>query len=301
MSAADLERILKEENFFKILDTTSEASTEEIRAAYKKLVRQIHPDRFIEEGSKKRAEEAFKRVGVAFDTLRDPLMRKTYERAIGRYEAPSQSPATGRSGTTSSGTHTADSSASTPSPGQQKSEPRSEAKKTSDVKKDQAQQHYQSGRDYERKNKPDEAITQYKEAIRLDKDAAKYHSRLAYVLDIKGWTGYAQAEYKVALHFDPTDSLALKHYKPTAGKNKSGGLKFLNLFKGDGGTRIGDILIKHGHLNKEQLKKALNQQKTDGKDEKLLLGELLIRLKYIKPEHLAQALISQAEVLKDQD
>lgn len=292
MSAAELERILQEENLFKILNTTSQASTEEIRSSYKKLVRQVHPDRFIDPEEKKRAETAFKRVGVAYDTLQDPLMRKTYERTIGTYDTPSPSPSSSQTA------HRPQSSSSATETTQARPEPK---KSTSTIKKEQAQQHYESGRECERKNLIEDAITEYKEAIRLDNENAKFHSRLAYALDKKGWTGYAQAEYKVALHFDPTDRLALKHYQPTAGKSKSGGLKFLNMFRGDGGTRIGDILIKQGHLNKDQLKKALNQQKAEGKDEKILLGELLIRLKYIKAEHLAQALISQAEALKEQD
>lgn len=158
---------------------------------------------------------------------------------------------------------------------------------------EQAEKHYAAGRDFERKNQMDDAIKEYQEAIRLKKGVAQYHSRLGLALEKKGWTGYAQAEYKVALHFDPTDQLALKSYKPTAGTGqaKGAGFKFLNIFRGDKGMRIGDILIQLGHLNKEQLQKALKQQS----DEKLLLGEILIRMKYIKPEHLAQALIHQAD------
>jgi len=45
------------------------------------------------------------------------------------------------------------------------------------------------------------------------------------------------------------------------------------------------------------LQMALKQQG----DEKLLLGEILIRKRFIKPEHLAQALIHQAEVLEKQE
>ena len=83
-----------------------------------------------------------------------------------------------------------------------------------------------------------------------------------------------------------------------SGQAKSSGFKLLNLFRGgDKGVRIGDILIKLGHLNKDQLQSALKQQN----DEKLLLGEILIRKKFIKPEHLAQALIHQAETLQKQE
>ena len=31
----------------------------------------------------------------------------------------------------------------------------------------------------------------------------------------KSWNGYAQAEFKVALNYDPKDKIALKNYKPS--------------------------------------------------------------------------------------
>lgn len=172
-----------------------------------------------------------------------------------------------------------------------------DAKKREQLRQEQAERHFQQGKEHERKNAFDDAIKEYQEAIRIYHDMARYHSQLGFALQKKGWVGYAQAEFKVALHFDPTDKLALKHYQPTAGssQSKAAGFKLLNLFRNDSkGLRLGDILIKLGHLNKEQLQKALKQQS----DEKLLLGEILIRLNYIKPEHLAQALIHQADSLQ---
>jgi len=51
----------------------------------------------------------------------------------------------------------------------------------------------------------------------LDKypKVAEFHSYIGLVLQAKGWIGYAQAEFKVALHFDPADEIALKNYKPS--------------------------------------------------------------------------------------
>jgi len=283
---AELDRILKEENLFLILNIGIDATTDEVRSAYKKLVRVTHPDRYQEETLKKKAEAAFKRVGVAFDTLQDPLMRKTYERTVEHKMTP---PASAKS--------------TTSSPSQQSSRPAAPKKPqaapgaSESVKREQADKHYQAGKEFERKNLLEEAIREYKEAIRIINDVAKYHSYLAFALDRKGWTGYAQAEFKVALHFDPTDRLALKHYIPTAGKQSSKGFKWLGFLKSGDSTRLGDILIKLGHLDKSQLQMALKQQG----DEKLLLGEILIRKRFIKPEHLAQALIHQAEVLEKQE
>ncbi|MBF2052473.1 MAG: DnaJ domain-containing protein [Candidatus Sericytochromatia bacterium] len=285
--SSELQRILKEDNFFLMLNTHSGASSEEIRAAYKKLVKQVHPDRFIDSQEKQLAEEAFKRVGVAFSTLQDPLLRKDYERRYAPTTAPSSNGSQDPATATTSSNHAPPRAQPA---GQQGSS--AAAKKT---KQELAHKHYDAGKDYERKNLMDEAIKEYKEAIRIDNDVAKYHSQLALALQKKGWTGYAQAEFKVALHFDPTDKIALKHYQPTAGQSgKNTGFKWLKLFSSGNNTRLGDILIQLGHLKKDQLKEALKQQN----DEKLLLGEILIRMEYIKPEHLAQALIQQSEAVK---
>ena len=50
--------------------------------------------------------------------------------------------------------------------------------------------------------------------------------------------------------------------------------------------RLGDILVKEGLLKDEQLKEALNLQKTTGKR----LGEALIMLKMVTEEQMAEVL-----------
>lgn len=297
----ELDRILKEENLFSILNITSDATSEDIRSAYKKLVKEVHPDRFTDKTEKVKAEEAFKRLGVAFNTLRDPLQRKDYERVVERFAPSYSSPSRSSPPPSSPPRPTSPSSRPTqsPRPAAPGQDP-AVAKQREQARLEQAEKHYQTGREFERKNMMEDAIKEYQEAIRIKNEVAKYHSQLGLALDKKGWSGYAQAEFKVSLHFDPTDKLALKHYKPTAGASqaKGTGFKFLNIFRGtDKGMRIGDILIKLGHLNKDQLQSALKMQN----DEKLLLGEILIRKKYIKPEHLAQALIQQGDTVQKQE
>src|SRR5690348_18496905 len=53
------------------------ASAEEIKKAYRKLAAQYHPDRNPGDAS---AEEKFKEVQNAYDTLSDPEKRKSYDR-----------------------------------------------------------------------------------------------------------------------------------------------------------------------------------------------------------------------------
>ncbi len=318
----ELQRILQEENLFKLLKLKTTATSEEIKTSYKKLMRQVHPDRFQDAAKKEQAEVAFKRLGLAFQTLKDPLARKDYERLLKKSgvildddpfhaksgSSTSASPSTSKSTSSSSSSappnpirKTAPFQRTEPSrsarPRTAKTAPFDEDDKKRKVREEQAEKHYQSGRGFESKNQMDDAVREYKEALRLANHVARYHSRLGLALDKKGWGGYAQAEFKVALHFDPTDSLALKHYQPTQGKNTRQGFKFLSFFKGNKSQRLGDILIELGYLDKSQLQQTLKLQQ----DEKLLLGELLIRKKFVKPEQLAQALIHQAELYEEND
>src|SRR2546430_14843944 len=62
---------MAERNFYDILGVSRNASTEEIRKAYRKLARKYHPD--INPGNKE-AENQFKEISVAYDAL---LIRKS--------------------------------------------------------------------------------------------------------------------------------------------------------------------------------------------------------------------------------
>ena len=59
------------------MGVSRDASTEEIKKAYRKLALEYHPDR--NQGSKE-AEEKFKAVTEAYETLRDPDKRSQYDR-----------------------------------------------------------------------------------------------------------------------------------------------------------------------------------------------------------------------------
>src|SRR2546425_9045906 len=67
---------MAERNFYDILGVSRNASTEEIRKAYRKLARKYHPD--INPGNKE-AENKFKEISVAYDILSDPEKHKLYD------------------------------------------------------------------------------------------------------------------------------------------------------------------------------------------------------------------------------
>ena len=63
----------KEKNYYEILGLGTNATPEEIKKAYRKLVLKWHPDKFNQPGhlakTKEEAEETFKKINNAYENL----------------------------------------------------------------------------------------------------------------------------------------------------------------------------------------------------------------------------------------
>lgn len=77
MRTADEDARYDPEGHYAALGVGREASTAQIRAAYRELVRRYHPDQSAEPD----AAERFRRIQAAYEVLRDPLRRMAYDNA----------------------------------------------------------------------------------------------------------------------------------------------------------------------------------------------------------------------------
>ncbi len=65
-------------DYYQILGVAKNASESDLKAAYKKMAREHHPD-MVADSDKKAAEERFKEINEAYQVLSDPQKRQMYD------------------------------------------------------------------------------------------------------------------------------------------------------------------------------------------------------------------------------
>lgn len=69
--------------YYELLSISSEASDDEIKRAFRRLARLHHPDMHQDPAAKQSAEDRFKDILNAYETLKDPLSRRSYDACLG--------------------------------------------------------------------------------------------------------------------------------------------------------------------------------------------------------------------------
>lgn len=184
-----------QEDLYALLGVDDGASVEEIRKAYLKLAKKLHPDRFPNDSDKRAAAQAeFSRVTRAHDVLSDTKQREEYD-AI-RTLAKNRNALDMAEPETPSTTVTP----ATPSNAVEKGQ---SAESGHTTKETWARKHAERATELLKKRRYPEAETALKEAIRLTPKNASYYAYLAEVQLARGWKTLAASSIQTALTIDP--------------------------------------------------------------------------------------------------
>ncbi|PYS70355.1 MAG: hypothetical protein DMF69_13720 [Acidobacteria bacterium] len=102
-----LDRLSAAETHYEVLGVNQQTTMSELKNAYYSIARKYHPDKFRSAGEVLgRVESAFARITQAYDTLRDPGLRATYDSKL---DAQSRAASVSRASKKGAGTGTSES------------------------------------------------------------------------------------------------------------------------------------------------------------------------------------------------
>jgi len=190
-----------EEDYYAILGVEESASTEDIRKAYLKLAKKLHPDRFPNDPEQRaHAQSEFAKVTRAHDVVSDAERRAEYDAVRFLTKKRAEDNVIGLSGETPSTQAEATDKASGERP------PVSTEDENINVK--WANKHLARADDLFRRKNYKEAETAMKEAIRLVPTDPRYRNKLAEIYLARNWRTLSMTEVQASLRIDPKNEEA---------------------------------------------------------------------------------------------
>ncbi|CAN5385032.1 hypothetical protein BH10CYA1_BH10CYA1_52300 [soil metagenome] len=190
-----------DEDFYAILGVEQEAPPEEIRKAYLRLAKKLHPDRFPNDAEQRAtAQTEFAKVTRAHDIVGDAQRRIEYDtlRELKKNRTQVQSePVDAAELSAKQRKDTIRMMPARDSAGPAEEE---------NINIKWANKHVSRADDLFRRKKYQEAETAMKEAIRLVPLEPKYHNKLAEIYIARGWKTLAMTEVQAALRVNPKDN-----------------------------------------------------------------------------------------------
>jgi curved DNA-binding protein CbpA len=201
-----------EEDYYAILGVEETAAADEIRRAYIKLAKRLHPDRFPNDADQRAlAQREFAKVTRAHNIISDGEKRAEYDALRRLHRNKEQSELLSGQhlvGDVEAGQDEASNTVASPKVSASELQAITTTTAESNINVKWANKHLERADELLKIKQYQEAEIAMKEAIRLVPKDPKYHNKLAEVYQARGWYTLAMTEVQTALRMEPRDTQA---------------------------------------------------------------------------------------------